>query len=202
VCRSLLCNAFYIPVLQNILQFSKFSLRLSIAITQGNWEMCAKCFPYTQGVYMFSRSHPDIYTNVWMNKFWYSNSKIGWGYRGKFVRNYLLKLWGTVRLEWMRFLYFPFFFLKLFLFLSIICSSICLILYYFVMGLIWFLLGSILIACMCLFILREDCGRLLLGQRLRIDFLQFTNCFVYIISSFGFSLPVWCMAEIVYDVEC
>ena len=61
--------------------------------------------------------------------------------------------------------------------LKIVFISLCnlflvvLLLHYFVMGLIRFLLGSIIIRRLYLFSLCEYCCFLLFGQRLRIDIL-------------------------------
>jgi len=56
----------------------------------------------------------------------------------------------------MNFLCFPFLFLELFLFLVVICLLLKLLLYYFMMGLIKFLLGSVVIRWLSLFSLLED----------------------------------------------
>jgi hypothetical protein len=46
----------------------------------------------------------------------------------------------------MSFLYFHFLFLELFLFLGVVCLLVSLLLYYSVMGLIKFLLGSVVVS--------------------------------------------------------
>jgi len=57
----------------------------------------------------------------------------------------------------MSFLYFLSLFLELFLFLGVLCLLVGLLLYYFVMGLIKLLLGSVVLRWVFWFSLKEDC---------------------------------------------